>query len=70
MAGSEDQWKLLCVGRGYHVYREIRVGSVTKALQPPLDILSRNANFLQFDQWDELRGTEKPLLASRCTGIE
>ena len=23
MAGSEDQWKLLCVGSGYHVYRYV-----------------------------------------------
>ena len=41
MAGSEDEWKLLCVV-------QIRVGSVTKALQPPLDVLSRNAKFPQF----------------------
>ena len=23
MAGSEDQWKLLCMGSGYHVYRYV-----------------------------------------------
>ena len=38
MAGFEDEWKgLPCV--------QIRVGSVTKALQPLLDVLSRNAKF-------------------------
>ena len=41
MAGSEDEWKLVCVV-------QIHVGSVTKALQPPLDVLSRNAKFPQF----------------------
>ena len=38
MAGFEDEWKgLPCV--------QIHVGSVTKPLQPPLDVLSRNAKF-------------------------
>lgn len=23
MVGSEDEWKLLCVVRGYHVYRDV-----------------------------------------------
>ena len=32
MAGSEDEWKLLYMVRGYHVYKY--VGSITKALQP------------------------------------
>ena len=42
-AGSDDEWKELpCL--------QIRVESVTKAHQPPLNVLSRNAKFPQF-QW-------------------
>ena len=47
VAGSEDEWKLLCVVRGL-TCPQIHVGSVTKALQPLLDVLSQNAKFPQF----------------------
>ena len=56
MAGSEDQWKLLCVGKGLPCL-QIRGESVTKALRPPLDVLSRNAKFPQFS--GPFRATEQ-----------
>ena len=48
MAGSEDEWKgALVRGKGLTCL-QICVGSVTKALQPPLDVLSRNDQVPQF----------------------
>ena len=29
MAGSEGKWNLLCVVRGYNVYKDVHVGSVS-----------------------------------------
>ena len=42
MAGSGDVWKLLCVVRGSLRDALFEV-TVTKAIQPPLDVSSRNA---------------------------
>ena len=48
MAGSENEWKgALVRGKGLTCL-QICVGSVTKALQPPLDVLSRNDQVPQF----------------------
>ena len=45
-------------------------GSITKALQPPLNVL-HGMPMLSSLQWDELRGTEHhAAFALRCTGIE
>ena len=42
MAGSGEVWKLLCVVKGSLRYALFEV-TVTKAIQPPLDVSSRNA---------------------------
>ena len=42
MTGSGDMWKLLCVVKGSLRDALLEV-TVTKAIQPPLDVSSRNA---------------------------
>ena len=68
MAGPEDEWKLLCMGRGYHVYKYVWDLS-QRLFNHRWKFFRGMPNFSV--QWDKLSGTEqRAAFASWCTGIE